>query len=49
VLNCADTEFLCRDAGTAHLLARLPDGTSRTSGPLVARLAGLLPEIWIGA
>ena len=32
-----DTEFVYRDTGTAHLLPRLlrlPDGTSRTSGPL---------------
>jgi integrase len=28
-----DTEFVYWDTGTAHLL-RLPDGTSRTSGPL---------------
>src|SRR5258708_37536184 len=32
-----DTEFVYWDTGTAHLLPRLlrlPDGTSRTSGPL---------------
>jgi integrase len=29
-----DTEFVYWDTGTAHLLPRLPDGSSRTSGPL---------------
>ena len=41
-----DTEFVYWDTGTAHLLPRLlrlPDGTSRTSGPLFLPPAGPSP------
>jgi hypothetical protein len=41
-----DTEFVYWDTGTAHLLPRLlrlPDGTSRTSGPLFLAARGPVP------
>jgi integrase len=41
-----DTEFVYWDTGTAHLLPRLlrlPDGTSRTSGPLFLASRGPVP------